>query len=135
MRVYTNYLQYITWLFLISVNSLAVLHETEVSHPAGMACNDCHLAGQRISPANAYLLTDTQQQLCAKCHDDMTGFSHPTGFQPRGILPAEFPLSGQNKFTCSTCHDVHGKSRNYLRIDKRGKEFCLLCHNRNFLRS
>ncbi|MHB8174599.1 MAG: cytochrome c3 family protein [Nitrospirota bacterium] len=50
-------------------------------------------------------------------------------------IPDYMPLDSLGLITCATCHDPHinrldnnGKKTYYLRTDKRGKQFCLLCH-------
>jgi predicted CXXCH cytochrome family protein len=47
-------------------------------------------------------------------------------------LPADFPLDWKGDMTCSTCHVTHGASPGLLRGDKRGKSFCLSCHDPAF---
>lgn len=129
---HTRFLFRFLLLITIPFNSTAHQHEKNTIHPVTMACNECHLAGEKISKKNAALLTNTQTELCANCHTDAMDIGHPYGFQPEQSLPAEFPLGDQDKLTCSTCHDVHGKSDSYLRTDKRGLDFCQSCHNQAF---
>lgn len=101
-------------------------------HPADMACEGCHLAGKSVKPDRAYLLISSQEKLCAGCHQRANQVSHPSGFPPRGKFPAEYPVDSKGDLTCSTCHDVHGKTPGILRGSRRGRELCLACHDTQF---
>lgn len=36
--------------------------------------------------------------------------------------------NGADQFWCSTCHDVHSSTLNFLRMDNKNSAFCLACH-------
>lgn len=101
-------------------------------HPAAMPCEGCHLAGKAVTPEQAHLLIASQEKLCASCHPKATQVSHPSGFTPRSKLPADYPLDWKGDLTCSTCHDVHGKTPGLMRGTWRGRELCLACHDARF---
>lgn len=100
-------------------------------HPQNTECTSCHLATQ-ITNENAHQLVDSQEKLCGRCHAYALQVSHPTGFTPEHIPPAQFPLDWKRDVTCSTCHQVHGHEQGLLRGNLRGREFCLGCHNEVF---
>lgn len=101
-------------------------------HPAASACTTCHLSAASPEQGKAVSLVAAQELLCAKCHAAAVKLSHPSGFTPQRTLPAEFPLDWKGDLTCSTCHATHGKTAGLLRGSKRGKEFCLSCHESTF---
>jgi len=105
--------------------------ETE-SHPAGMACGECHLAGEETDNTNAVQLVATQERLCGSCHPGALEVAHPTGFPAGRSLPAAYPVDWKGDVTCSTCHHVHGSEPGRLRGDRRGKALCVACHEAAF---
>ncbi len=102
-------------------------------HPEAMPCEGCHLAGKDVTREQAHLLTSPQETLCGNCHAKANQVSHPSGFAPKDKLPANYPADWKGDLTCSTCHDVHGKTPKLIRGTKRGKELCLSCHDTKFL--
>jgi predicted CXXCH cytochrome family protein len=86
------------------------------------------LGDVNVDTTQATKLLASQEQLCVKCHQAAVKVSHPSGFVPRRTLPVEFPLDWKGDMTCSTCHITHGTAPGLLRGDKRGKAFCLSCH-------
>lgn len=101
-------------------------------HLAGIRCGKCHLSDTSVSPGQARKLVASQEVICGSCHAKALKMSHPSGFTPRGKLPAEYPADWKGDLTCSTCHDVHGKHQGLLRGDKHGKTMCLSCHEPAF---
>ena len=104
----------------------------KVSHPADMACRECHLAQLPITQENAHQLTDSQEVLCARCHENAIRVSHPSGFPAMRMIPAEYPVDWKGDITCSTCHTVHGTEAGLMRGGKKGRELCLSCHDQGF---
>lgn len=102
------------------------------THPANMACDQCHLARGEITAANAGLLIAGQEQLCRTCHPNAVTASHPSGIKPGHQIPADFPLDWKGEMTCSTCHDIHGDEIGLSRVDMAGKALCLSCHDDGF---
>jgi len=101
-------------------------------HLARSDCGGCHLAGNEADPARASKLLGSQEMLCARCHEKAVKVGHPTGFVPKGPLPAEYPLDWKGELTCSTCHVPHGTEHGLLRGSKRARAMCLVCHDRTF---
>lgn len=101
-------------------------------HPAEMACEACHLGGKEVKPEQAHMLIASQEKLCGICHQNMSQTSHPSGFAPRDALHADYPLDWKGDLTCSTCHEVHGKSPGFMRGTRRGRELCFACHDTKF---
>lgn len=104
----------------------------EPFHPAGVACQTCHLAGNQVKPDQAKLLLASQEALCGRCHAKAMQVSHPSGIIPKTKIPAEYPLDWKGDLTCSTCHVIHGSAPGLLRGSKRGRDFCLACHDQKF---
>jgi predicted CXXCH cytochrome family protein len=102
------------------------------SHLERSACASCHLGGADVTAQQAGLLTGSQEVLCAKCHPASIQMSHPSGFEPKTVPPAGYPLDWKGDLTCSTCHDIHGTGRGLVRGSKVGKALCLACHDADF---
>ena len=105
------------------------------AHLSDQVCSNCHLSGKDVDPAQASRLIASQEMLCGVCHKNVKRMSHPTGFAPKGKLPAGFPLDWKNDMTCSTCHDIHGTKPGLIRGERRGKDLCLACHDTAFFNS
>lgn len=105
------------------------------AHPSGTDCGACHLAGSEVDPEHASKLVASQELLCVRCHQGAVKVSHPSGFAPNRALPAEYPLDWKGDLTCSTCHATQGEGHGLLRGNKRGKDFCLACHDQTFFSS
>ena len=101
-------------------------------HPVAMSCESCHLAGKAVTPEQAHLLLASQEKLCGTCHQTTKQVSHPSGFTPRSKLHDDYPLDWKGDLTCSTCHEVHGKTPGLMRGNRRGRELCLSCHESQF---
>lgn len=101
-------------------------------HLAGMRCGKCHLSSDTVNPEQARKLVASQEVICGSCHAKAMQMSHPSGFMPRGKLPAGYPADWKGDLTCSSCHVVHGHEPGLLRGDKRGEAMCLACHDRAF---
>jgi predicted CXXCH cytochrome family protein len=102
-------------------------------------CIRCHLQDQNDGGAPLPLVAPVKE-ICFECHRDFDlSLSHPVDVRPHGIrIPADMPLSEKGHVTCSTCHDIHGAydtrpgTRSYfLRRQVLGRQFCVICHNRN----
>jgi len=101
-------------------------------HPLGVECQNCHLAGKQTKPDRAGMLIASQEALCGGCHANALKVSHPSGFTPREKIPPEYPLDWKGELTCTSCHTPHGNSPDMLRGVKRGRDFCLACHDEKF---
>ena len=117
--------------FIGSVVFYNVAVSTPPFHP-NLECASCHLMGQGANKANAHQLTSSQEALCGQCHRSALELSHPSGFAPGRKLSKEFPLDWKGDMTCSTCHDIHQGKKGLLLGNKKGKAFCLSCHEQRF---
>ncbi len=131
------YRSLIALLCAIALCEASLLHAAvgvRSAHPSGTSCGACHIAGAEVEQVQASKLVASQESLCVKCHQRAVEVSHPSGFAPRRLLPAEFPLDWKGELTCSTCHLTHGFEPGLLRGKKHAKEFCLACHDQAFFR-
>ena len=101
-------------------------------HPVAMSCDSCHLAGKTVKPEQAHLLIASQEKLCGTCHQTTKQVSHPSGLTPRSKLHDDYPLDWKGDLTCSTCHEVHGRTPGLLRGNRRGRALCVSCHEAEF---
>lgn len=122
-------------------------------HPAG--CSSCHVPhdaqGDRLWPYAPSMETtqgtqlSTGSALCYSCHDgtitelgatffEQDGSSHPVDVVPssRVTIPEGFPLDGQGRITCASCHNPHRTAYvNYLRLPADDGDLCVACHVNN----
>jgi predicted CXXCH cytochrome family protein len=133
---------------LIFLILIVVGYATHIpEHNKAGDCGSCHLNDPQgtltpppgpdglIPPTEPVelLFTEDIVQICARCHPDAATLSHPIGTPVTGTIPPEFPLDWKDETTCTTCHFFHNEQNVYfLRSDKAGKEFCLLCHPMEF---
>lgn len=104
-----------------------------IAHPLDTGCDTCHLVPEAsLTTENAYQLLGSQERLCGGCHEHSIKASHPSGFEPDRDISSEFPLDWKGDLTCSTCHSVHGDKPGLVRVNERGKQFCLGCHGETF---
>lgn len=96
------------------------------------ACVSCHIAGEFADSSTAFQLTDTQEQLCSRCHPGATQATHPSGVIPSMDVPSALPLDWKGEETCSTCHSIHQDGHAPLRVAERGISFCTYCHQQDF---
>jgi len=101
-------------------------------HLSNSDCAECHSPGNGVNQQNAHLLTATQEALCGHCHEKTLLVSHPSGFVPDRLLPAEYPLNWRGSFTCSSCHSIHASTTDLLRENAFGQGLCLTCHEAAF---
>lgn len=123
-----------TAILCVAVTRLAAVSGRNM-HLSGTECGACHLGGSDVAPTDGSKLVGSQEALCVRCHQAAVKVSHPSGFAPNRALPAEYPLDWKGDLTCSTCHVTHGEGRGLLRGNKRGKEFCMACHDQAFFSS
>jgi predicted CXXCH cytochrome family protein len=107
---------------------LAVPFAVAQSPHEGFPCDECHQAGEAVTPENAGRMIDRQKQLCGECHDESVMATHSVEFRPSRPLPASLPLDVNGELTCSTCHDFHGSAPLLLRITNEGSALCAACH-------
>ena len=95
---------------------------------SGLACESCHLDGERATPETARRLVATQVRLCGRCHEPAVTYGHPAGFTPARHLPRSYPLDWKGQMTCSTCHEMHGDEPDLLRRGAGRGDLCAACH-------
>lgn len=98
-------------------------------------CLECHFTIPKPDDPRPLRFNKPISELCKRCHEDLSPLSHAVGIVPSMKVPVWMPLDGLGMFTCTTCHDPHmdrldnkGEKTFYLRGGKKGKDFCLLCH-------
>lgn len=95
-------------------------HATKADGRAGIGkCLNCHEAHNSNEKP---LLLDKQEQMCNKCHGEITerGMQHPVGEKYKDPWRGTF-------MRCSSCHGPHGTEyENFTRLPHDG--LCLKCH-------
>ncbi|XOB63932.1 cytochrome c3 family protein [Deferribacteres bacterium DY0037] len=126
--------------------------KTAIQRGTCESCHDPHGWSMNLSPKDG----DQISQSCLSCHKDKgiakekvinnNLHNHPIGksikddMKKKANLPfigkiteffTEFRRgrSSEKLVTCATCHDVHSKDKNFLRIEAETGELCLTCHN------
>jgi len=108
-------------------------------------CQFCHKPhGWQQSIDNNY--SDIYTAVCMSCHTkiemvdnrliDYKKYNHPVMVEVKNNIKLPLYeksdyLSSKNKgkyVTCFTCHDVHSKKTNFLRMDTNNNELCIECH-------
>ncbi len=107
---------------MIAMISFMTVHVTSIrtaEATSHVACTDCHLRGKALKAA-------TVNALCLSCHPGNTK-DHILGVIPTAPN-LTLPLDKENKITCITCHEPHGKGTvaKLLRIDR--ERLCSACH-------
>jgi predicted CXXCH cytochrome family protein len=99
-------------------------------------CLECHFTIPQAGGEKPLRFVKPVTELCGRCHKDLNPLSHVVDVVPTMNMPEGMPLDALGMLTCATCHDPHrnrvdtrtGKRTYYLRTDRQGKAFCLLCH-------
>lgn len=116
---------FITAVYLWSQNS--------VIHDFTGECDKCHLTLPKEGDKNMIFTSDINF-LCAECHQEGQGLSHPVGMKPSQSMniPSTYPLDWKDTVTCITCHTAHKSKTNniayLLRTNLTGELFCRECH-------
>ncbi len=142
-RLATMAAAYVSFGFLLAlivfkapgINSMEPASWVTTDGHAILDCEQCHTASPGAAqPISAALIAD-QEHLCTGCHRGATKAAHPSGFHPNRPLSAAFPLDGEGRMTCSTCHTPHGDAPGLLRVAAVGESFCQSCHDTGFFDS
>ncbi len=108
---------------LVTCLAVPIGHVVAANPPAPphKVCADCHETDNKLKTANV-------NELCLSCHPANVT-DHKIGVVPK-ITPAGLPLDKDNKMTCITCHDPHGKGSwpKFLRM--KTDDICLSCHQK-----
>lgn len=112
---------------------IALAGSGDTPHRFEGKCDQCHLNTPAVG--GRILLVSDADRLCLECHArSETVMSHPYGVKPFFPLPPEFRLDWAGKMTCTTCHEIHGKRKYLLVVDKTGKALCLSCHRESLFK-
>lgn len=84
-------------------------------------CSDCHMRGKALKNPNV-------NELCISCHPDNVK-DHVLDVVSQ-TAPAGLPLDRNNRITCVTCHEAHGKSGNPSMLRLEQEKICTPCHPR-----
>ncbi len=96
-----------------------------------LPCESCH-GGTVPLGGESQIRVGSDTGRCISCHERAVRASHPVGFAPQRPLPHGFPLDGQNRMTCSTCHDLHGERSGLRNASTDHAAFCISCHEPAF---
>lgn len=141
LRLLTVFVASLGWNAVYAQMAAPPMHDNdpkhERMHPVKVECPLCHIAGEATVPANAAMLLNSQERLCARCHSNSMQQSHPSGLIPKDktSISVRYPLDWKGYLTCSTCHEVHSDMPGRLRGNVRGKDMCLSCHSQGFFDS
>ncbi|KJV07163.1 cytochrome c3 family protein [Methylocucumis oryzae] len=108
---------------LLSVSHAVFSEEPKHYHQINMhtpvaKCTDCHIETPLAKLDNSEIFLSKNHPddnsafkqdgiaMCSSCHDPENG--HQVGLNIDFTLPADLPLSLDNKLTCLTCHYMHG---------------------------
>lgn len=116
------------------------------------SCHDPHGWSLALPNTNDDMITKG----CMSCHKEKgfakekiissTMFNHPVGKDIKADMKSyeKLPLFGEVKkffteiggdkskqrmVTCATCHDVHSKDKNFLRVEAVNGALCIVCHD------
>jgi predicted CXXCH cytochrome family protein len=91
----------------------------EIITSAHKSCGDCHLRGAKLKdmPLN---------DLCLQCHPANIN-DHKLGVIPK-LLPKGLPLDKENRITCVTCHEPHGRGTTTKLLRLEHNSLCVACH-------
>ncbi len=112
----------ILWnLLIVFLGSVSALAETAIK--AHNDCTVCHV--DAISDPGK--LKAGPNELCLTCHQSSKGNDHPVGIVP-ALKPRELPLDKENRITCVTCHEPHGKQPYDRLLRMEFNSLCKSCH-------
>jgi predicted CXXCH cytochrome family protein len=106
----------LTFCFLIPLN----FSEAQVPDEH-KTCTLCHIED------GASVLKDGINETCIGCHPESPGRDHPIGIVIKGISE-KLPLDRENKITCITCHEPHGKGTVGRLLRMEFNTLCMFCH-------
>lgn len=88
---------------------------------AHKVCNSCHV--EEGPPALKLGINDT----CVVCHPVHPGRDHPVNVVSKSS-PDKLPLGKEEKITCNTCHEPHGKDTSGKLLRMEFNKLCVVCH-------
>lgn len=106
-------------LFLSGVVSAADSTSKKV-HPD---CTSCHVEVEKDPKTLKAGINDT----CLGCHQNSKRNDHSVGVVQK-IIPEGLPLDKENKVTCITCHEPHGKGTFEKLLRMEFNTLCRACH-------
>jgi predicted CXXCH cytochrome family protein len=111
-----------TILIVLTICFLIPLNFSEAQVPdEHKTCTLCHIEDGSSD------LKKGINETCIGCHPESPGRDHPIGIVINNVSE-KLPLDRENKITCITCHEPHGKEtkERLLRIDFNN--LCIECH-------
>lgn len=107
----------------VTFSSIFLMQLTSLGSALGAhsTCSDCHMRGKTLKNSSV-------NELCISCHPDNVK-DHVLDVISK-VKPPELPLDSQNRITCITCHEAHGRSgiQSMLRLEQ--DKICAPCHPR-----
>jgi len=90
---------------------------------AHRTCALCHV--EEGSPA----LKASVNKTCIDCHPNSPTRDHPIGRVVQDA-PEKLPLDEENRITCITCHEPHGKGTEEQLLRMDFNSLCVVCHKK-----
>lgn len=84
-------------------------------------CTVCHIE------EDSSTLKAGINETCIGCHPSSPGRDHPIGIVIEDVSE-KLPLDRENKITCVTCHEPHGKGTEGRLLRVEFNDLCILCH-------
>ncbi len=84
-------------------------------------CTRCHV--EEGSPVLIKGIIET----CIDCHPNSNGREHPVNVVQKE-RPGNLPLNKENKITCITCHEPHGRDTADRMLRMEFNKLCVVCH-------
>lgn len=117
-----NFKRTIFWNLLILVLSGGVAGAATTIE-AHQDCALCHVDVEKKPAALKAAISDT----CLGCHQSSKRNDHSVGVTPK-VIPEGLPLDKENKITCVTCHEPHGKGAGEKLLRMEFNTLCRACH-------
>lgn len=84
-------------------------------------CTLCHIED------GVSTLREGINETCIGCHTNRPDKDHPIGLVVKDISE-KLPLDQENRITCFTCHDPHGKGTEDKLLRLEFNILCIVCH-------
>lgn len=93
---------------------------------AGLKCTLCHDPHVPADTKERFMLRDSEEALCLRCHRDVGSEFTRLSRHPVQIDAANDP--GARVLHCTSCHDVHRGTGPAMLAERRAQDLCLRCH-------
>lgn len=84
-------------------------------------CTLCHIK------EDSGVLREGINEICIGCHPSSPVRDHPIGRVVKDV-PERLPLDKENRITCVTCHEPHGKGTEINLLRMEFNSLCIVCH-------